>query len=325
MCVCMRYLIWLAIAVAWSGTALAAEDAADRPAVLPGTERLEWTDDIASRLVDGVDRFLLREIDQSVARRAAVLAARLEFGGGLQRLARTEPATAGTHSGRAGRTHGVRRADARGHDGRAAHWWLQTDRYKVFAVSWPVWARFAVKVCCWCPRRLPRAGRDRDAGCGPDARDDLRAGGGSARGVQFARTLAESGCRVLIPALIDRKLEPRNGRGEVDDARVPLSQRVRVGSAPDRVRSPEDPGRGGLVGTGAAGRRIRRVAVVGWGDGGMLALYSGALDPRIDVACVSGYFEPREGSGSSPSIATCSGCWSSLAMRNWPAWSHRAG
>ena len=26
----------------------------------------------------------------------------------------------------------------------------------------------------------------------------------------------------------------------------------------------------------------------------MLALYSSALDPRIDVTCVSGYFEPRE-------------------------------
>ena len=37
-----------------------------------------------------------------------------------------------------------------------------------------------------------------------------------------------------------------------------------------------------------------RVAVVGWGEGGMFALYSAALDVRIDVACVSGYFEPRE-------------------------------
>jgi hypothetical protein len=34
--------------------------------------------------------------------------------------------------------------------------------------------------------------------------------------------------------------------------------------------------------------------VIGWGEGGMLALYAGALDVRIDAVCVSGYFEPRE-------------------------------
>src|SRR5262249_50638677 len=37
---------------------------------LPGTSPLTWADDIASRLVDGVDRFLLREIDRSTERRA---------------------------------------------------------------------------------------------------------------------------------------------------------------------------------------------------------------------------------------------------------------
>ena len=35
----------------------------------PGTEPLTWEGDLAARLVDGVDRFLLRKIEQSVARR----------------------------------------------------------------------------------------------------------------------------------------------------------------------------------------------------------------------------------------------------------------
>ena len=54
------------------GTIAAAEpatDAAGVPAVLPGTQPLTWTGDIASRLVDGADRFLLGEIEKSVARR----------------------------------------------------------------------------------------------------------------------------------------------------------------------------------------------------------------------------------------------------------------
>jgi dienelactone hydrolase len=38
-----------------------------------------------------------------------------------------------------------------------------------------------------------------------------------------------------------------------------------------------------------------KVGVMGWGEGGMLALYSAALDTRIEAALVSGYFGKREG------------------------------
>src|SRR5687768_1629075 len=37
---------------------------------LPDTQPLTWTDDIASRMIDGIDQFLLNEIEQSTARRA---------------------------------------------------------------------------------------------------------------------------------------------------------------------------------------------------------------------------------------------------------------
>jgi dienelactone hydrolase len=37
-----------------------------------------------------------------------------------------------------------------------------------------------------------------------------------------------------------------------------------------------------------------KIGVAGWGEGGLLAFYSAAVDPRIDVALVSGYFGPRE-------------------------------
>ena len=36
------------------------------------------------------------------------------------------------------------------------------------------------------------------------------------------------------------------------------------------------------------------IAVAGYGEGGLLALYSAALDTRIDATLVSGYFQPRE-------------------------------
>ena len=34
--------------------------------------------------------------------------------------------------------------------------------------------------------------------------------------------------------------------------------------------------------------------VVGWGEGGLIALYAAAADTRIDAACVSGYFDSRQ-------------------------------
>src|SRR5437868_5246532 len=46
--------------------------AAEPPTVLPGTQPLTTTGDIASDLVAGVDRFLLRKLDES-ARRPAFL------------------------------------------------------------------------------------------------------------------------------------------------------------------------------------------------------------------------------------------------------------
>ena len=37
---------------------------------LPGTQPLTWTGDLASRLVDGVDQFLLKKLEASIAERA---------------------------------------------------------------------------------------------------------------------------------------------------------------------------------------------------------------------------------------------------------------
>src|SRR5439155_25305926 len=42
-----------------------------------------------------------------------------------------------------------------------------------------------------------------------------------------------------------------------------------------------------------AGNEEPRIGVFGYGEGGMIALYAGALDTRIDSVCVSGYFDNR--------------------------------
>ena len=47
-------------------------------------------------------------------------------------------------------------------------------------------------------------------------------------------------------------------------------------------------------------RPSRSVAVMGYGEGGLLALYSAAADARIEATCVSGYFQTREGLWQEP-------------------------
>ena len=59
------------------------------------------TGDIASELVAGVDRFLLKQIDESTANARAILEARFFLSEGLRRFGRTQSQAAGAHFGRA--------------------------------------------------------------------------------------------------------------------------------------------------------------------------------------------------------------------------------
>jgi dienelactone hydrolase len=49
-----------------------------------------------------------------------------------------------------------------------------------------------------------------------------------------------------------------------------------------------------LINAESRARHEGPVGVFGMGEGGLVALYAGAVDPRIDVVGVSGYFGPRE-------------------------------
>ena len=42
-------------------------------------------------------------------------------------------------------------------------------------------------------------------------------------------------------------------------------------------------------------RQPAPIGLAGYGEGGLLALYGAALDPRITATLVSGYYQPREG------------------------------
>ncbi|PYV12063.1 MAG: hypothetical protein DMG07_17880, partial [Acidobacteria bacterium] len=256
--------------------------------------------DLAARMVEGIDRFLGRELAASVATRprrytrdlsspaaytesvepnrqrlAALVGAadrrepiRLELAGTL-----SKPALVGEGSGF--RVYAVRWAALRGVDAEGLL--LEPDGKPAADVV-------ALPDCDWSPEAI--AGLV--AGVAPEG--------------QFARRLAGSGCRVLVPTLIDRRasysglpgvrMTNQPHREFLYRAAYEMGRHI-VGFEVQKVRAAVEWFR--LESAGA-----RPVGVIGYGEGGLVALYAAAVETRIDAAAVSGYFGPREGIWQEP-------------------------
>jgi len=134
-----------------------------------------------------------------------------------------------------------------------------------------------------------------DADCSPEALVGLAPGVLPA--AQFARRLAENGCQVIVPTLINR----RNDWSGIDG--------VKMTNQPHRewiYRMAFE------VGRHVIGFEVQKIlaaidwfdrqnkanplplGVCGYGEGGLLAFYAAALDPRIRAAVVCGYFQSRQ-------------------------------
>ncbi len=107
---------------------------------------------------------------------------------------------------------------------------------------------------------------------------------------QFARRLVENGCRVLVPALISRHREPRNGRAVLTHREYLYRPSFELGR---HLIGFELQKAFAAVDYFAGDNLDRPIGVAGHGEGGMLALYAAALDDRIDAGLVSGHFDDR--------------------------------
>lgn len=285
-----RLFLVVLLAGGTCGHAVADEGRADES--LPNTSPLVWQDDIASRIVDGADRFLLRQLELSIERRMKAWPGdpsspqnytqslqpyrerlryilgmqdeRVPFEG-LEILQTTE------RSGVVGRGQG----------------------FSATAVRWPVLGQVHGEGLLLTSgnRSAPYVVALPDADQTPEMIAGLQPGLPPA--MQYARRLAENGCTVLIPTLISRELQPRNKRALLSNreyiyrSAYELGRHV-IGYEIQKI----------LAGVDWMEREIGDgpvcVGVMGWGEGGMLALYAGAVDTRIDAVCVSGYFESRQ-------------------------------
>jgi len=103
-----------------------------------------------------------------------------------------------------------------------------------------------------------------------------------------AASLARSGCRVLVVGLVDRgENEHQLSRREWVQRSAFLLGRTMTGYEVLKIQSAIDC----LV---SSREGFRPIGIIGHGEGGRLALFAAAIDPRIDTVAVSGAFGPRE-------------------------------
>jgi len=109
---------------------------------------------------------------------------------------------------------------------------------------------------------------------------------------EFARRLAENGCEVLVPVLLNRS-DTWSGIPGIGTTNQPHREwiyrmafetgRTIIGYEVQKV----------LAAVDWRASYLQPVGVAGYGEGGLLALYAASLDARIQATLVSGYFQPR--------------------------------
>ena len=251
------------------------------------TKPLTVEGDIASHLVAGVDRFLLRELSASVDRREKY----------WQRNFTSHAAYAkSVEQNRQRLAHIIGLRDQRvafdgltlGSTTAESSLVGQTDRITVRAVSWPVFGDVTGTGLLLEPR-----GRDALANviALPDCNQLPEQISGLAEGLppkqQYARRLAESGCRVVVPLLINRaeKMSKLSNREYLYRSAFEMGRHL-IGYEVQQSLA--------VVDWFSRRWSDTQIGIIGWGEGGLIALYAAAVDTRVDVACVSGYFDSRQ-------------------------------
>jgi dienelactone hydrolase len=261
---------------------------------LPDTKPLKFEGDPAAKMADGIHKYLDRELAASVTKRRSFwkpdFSSAEAYTGSVapnrdrlrrilgvvdKRLPVTELEYVATTNRRA------LVAEGKGYTIHAVRWpvleGIDAEGLLLEPKSKPVACVVAIPDADWTPEML--------AGLAPGVRMES----------QFARRLAENGCRILVPTLIDRK-DTWSGNPKIRMTNQPHREfiyrmayqngRHIIGYEVQKVLAAVD---------WFTREKVHPpVGVFGYGEGGLLAFYSGALDPRIQATVVSGYFGPRE-------------------------------
>jgi dienelactone hydrolase len=272
---------------------------------LPNTDKLTLEGDISSQLVDGVDRFLLKQLDASIASRAkhwqrdlsSAEAYIKSVAGNRARLAEItgvvdERVTSdNVDTVQLLSLHGEIRAGS------------GLDGLTVANIRWNSIRNMHGEGLVLLPQQQVT---DRIVIVIPDADQTPEMLAGLVEGLppeqQVASLLAQSGCTVIVPSIINREFKSHGRGNKITNrefayrAAYELGRHL-VGYEVQKILALIDAMDAQFK---RRGIDTQRYAVMGWGEGGLLALYSAALDQRIDVTCVSGYFDSRQDAWQEP-------------------------
>jgi hypothetical protein len=245
-------------------------------------------------MLDGLHRFVERKVDESVTGRARFWKRAPSSPGAYERSIRANRESFRTIIG-AVDTRMPAPMERFGDDDRPALV-AEDDAFRAYQVRWPVLEGVHGEGLLLEPAGEVRA----QVVALPDADQTpeqvMGLAPGVAPGSQFALRLAANGFRVVVPTLISRGTE-FSGNRRVALTNQPHREWVYrqayhmgrhvIGYEVQKVLAAVDWMKN-RAGSGS------KVGVAGYGEGGLVAFYAAAADPRIDAALVSGYFGPRE-------------------------------
>ena len=295
------------MAAGFAGSALAAPAALNPTTaireILPGTNPLTMEGDIAAQMVEGIHHFLGRKTREATSQRALLW---------KHDYSSTEGYRASVAPNRERFRRIIGAVDLRVESNvpellgtvSVPAQIAETPSYKVYAVRWRVFDAAGADFDGLQAEGLllrPQASPLARVVAIPDADWTPEMLVGLSPGVpvsaQFARRLAENGCEVIVPLIINRDdtFSGIPGIGMTNEPHREWIYRMAyevgrhiIGFEVQKILA--------LVDWFASENRSHPlpIGVMGYGEGGLLALYSAALDERIDATVVSGYFQPRE-------------------------------
>lgn len=287
----------------WVHRAEAGSAADSIPDVLPGTARLEWdlTPNAMSRkMLEGAHQLVDQQVKESAAGREAHWHRDLSSPEAYLRSIASNRKTFMHMIGVADKTVPMSNYNIGIPDeypsvfmekittDTDAAWVAETATYYVYQVRWPVLNNVHGEGLLLQPKKkavgniiaLPDADQTPEQLVGLSAGVDPES--------QFARRLAENGYQVLIPVLISRDpvfpeeaKQQQTYREWIYRQAFHMGKHV-IGYEVQKVLSAVD--------WFKKSTPALKIGVAGYGEGGLIAMYSAAVDERIDVALVSGYY-----------------------------------
>jgi dienelactone hydrolase len=263
-------------------------------AQVPGAQPLTMEGDLSAQMVAGIDKFLMRQLADSVAHRTNFWKRDFASAEAYEKSVQTNREHLRRIIGAVDSRLPIRDLEFVSTIARDSKLG-SGENYTIQAIRWEVYPKVYGEGLWLRPNKKPIA----RVIAIPDADHDPELLCGLQIGIpadsQFARRLAEQGIEVIVPQLINRsdtfsgdaalkRFTNQPHREWIYRQAYEMGRHI-IGYEVQKILSLVD---------FFASEEPAPIAVAGYGEGGLLALYSAALDTRIQAALVSGYFGARE-------------------------------